>query len=91
MSGQVVASEENILDETNLALSLYSLLAKASKATRKPGYGEGGVTYNRDLVNRRITGNFVLPIDEKVDDETGEVTYKVADSLLLESPENSAT
>lgn len=79
------------MDDTNLALSLYSLLAKASKATRKPGFGEGGVTYNRDLVNKRITGNFVLPIEEQINDETGEVTYKVADSLIFEAPENSAT
>lgn len=88
---QVVTSEENILDETNLAQSLYSVLAKASKATRKPGYGEGGVTYSRDLVNKLITGNFVLPIEEEINDDTGEVTYRVADSLFLETSENSAT
>lgn len=79
------------MNEPNLALSLYSLLVKASKATRKPGYGEGGVAYSRDVINKRITGNFVLPIDEIVNDETGEVTYRVADSLLLENPEDSET
>ena len=79
------------MDEDNLALSLYLFLVKASKATRKPGFGEGEVTYNRDLVNKRITGSFVLPIEENVNDETGEVTYRVADSLLAENSQSPTT
>jgi len=67
----------------NLAQSFFSHVIRASKATKKAGFVEGNVTYSRDLVNKRITGSFVLPLEERINEETGEVTHIVADSLQV--------
>ena len=81
--------EGNLLEEDNLAQSIFSTLVKASKATRKTGYVEGGVTYTRDLINKRVTGSFVFALEETTNEETGEVTHKIADSLQLPTPEST--
>lgn len=74
--------------QENLAQTFFSVALKASKATKKPGVVESSVTYMRDLVNKRITGSFILPLEETINEETGEVSHKVADSLEIQPPEN---
>lgn len=72
--------------DENLAQSFFSTVIKASKATKKAGVVEASVTYTRDLVNKRITGSFILPLEETVNENTGEVSHKVVDSLQPVAP-----
>lgn len=75
-------SEIKTLENTNIAKSLFLAIAKAAKAQRKPEFTDGAITYSWNYPTRQIVGSFVLPLQENVNEETGQVTHEVADFLI---------
>lgn len=70
------------MENPNLAKELFSLVVKASKAQRKPDYPGGIINYSWNLSEKTITGNFILPLKEFVNEETGELKHEIADFLF---------
>lgn len=71
----------------NIAQQAYIALMKAAKAKQKFDSPPSSVNYAMDLVNKRVTGNFVFSFQEQFDESTGVITLQIADSLETETPQ----
>lgn len=70
------------MENPSLAKALFSAVVKAAKAQHKPDYPNGLINYSWNLPEKTITGNFTIPLQESVDEETGQLKHEIADFLF---------
>lgn len=70
------------METDNIAQDFFSAVIKAAKAQKKADTPPSSVNYTVDLANRRITGTFIITLEENTTETAGEVILKVSNNLI---------
>lgn len=61
---------------------MFGAILRVYAGTIKPAYSSMGVTLEWDLPNEQLRGTFTIPIQMKVDTETGEYVISAQDFVV---------